>query len=627
MPGTRLVESEAGDDGAAVNAGVARARGRYVAVLDGSDAVAPSFLLRALQIAEAEGPEAIARPGVVVKREAAEEEPERRRDAPDEPRRLEAVEQADMRDGRFDISLLAGSDLWSPIALARRDLFLRFPRRETAPGSGWGHSAWHWTCETVENGCRHVAVPQTAVFRVADVSGERDLALGSRGWVALPPSRFFGEGNDAPHVNARSGVRTLDACYAPELDRHVVPDWLLAETSRMDASVPQLAGETLGGIRGPRLNSSAGEAYWSCRDVISRTCPTHMVLVPRLGPGGGELAASFCAEAILSRPENRLLVVCADSGDETRAGLPDGAELLPFGAIAASCPFDERVDVLTRLLVNSSARSVHVFYTSLGWEVLRRHAAALSEHLRIFVSIFSVPPFETGFNAGFPRRLATVRRHVAAVFTDNRRAADAVMRSCGLGSGQVVALRHPVLARSAFRGAGSGEDLVLWAGRLDPHKRPELLGEIAVRLPHRRFDVWGSPVLSDGHEFAALASLPNIRLRGPFRGFGSIPDAPYQCFLYTSVWGGLPNVLLEAVASGLLGIGSDVGAVREVLGGGRGVLVRPAGDPGAYVEALERSFRDQAWARERAERGRRQVVEAHTREGFFATLASVPDYL
>jgi glycosyltransferase involved in cell wall biosynthesis len=88
-----------GDAGAAVNAGVAAARGRYAAVLDGVDAVTPGFLLRALQMAETERPETIARPGVVVQREAPEEALEKRR-AFDEPRgALEAVEQADTRGG------------------------------------------------------------------------------------------------------------------------------------------------------------------------------------------------------------------------------------------------------------------------------------------------------------------------------------------------------------------------------------------------------------------------------------------------------------------------------------------------------------------------------------------------
>jgi glycosyltransferase involved in cell wall biosynthesis len=173
----------------------------------------------------------------------------------------------------------------------------------------------------------------------------------------------------------------------------------------------------------------------------------------------------------------------------------------------------------------------------------------------------------------------------------------------------------------------TGSDLVLWAGRLDADKRPQLLREIAERLPRKRFDVWGAPVLDDGRLFAPLASLPNVRLRGPFAGFGSIPDAPYHCFLYTSRWDGLPNVLLEAVASGLLAVGSDVGAVREVLGDGGGILVRPPGDPGAYVKALEKSFRDPEAARETAERGRRRVIATHTREGFIASLASVPGFL
>ena len=394
-------------------------------------------------------------------------------------------------------------------------------------------------------------------------------------------------------------------------------------------SVPELRGREVE-VRDRSLpgRSRGREAWRRAWGVVAKARPTHLLLVPRLGPGGGELAARLAAEAILSRKENRVLLVTTDTerdGGAERLG--ERAAVLPFGALAAELTPEEQVGLLARLVVNAPSRTLHVFYSHVGWEALRRHAAPIASGRRLFVSIFSVPPPETGLDAGYARLLAPIRRHVASVFTDNALAAAALESACGLEPGQAVALRHPVSPRPAFRRARNGDERILWAGRLDADKRPDLLRRIAELLPHRTFDVWGTPVLDDGRLFAPLRALPNVRLRGRFAGFGAIPDAPYGCFLYTSLWDGLPNVLLEAVASGLLAVASDVGAVHEVLGEGRGLLVRPPDDAEAYVAALEGSRADAAAAREVAERGRRHVLSVHTREAFLATLASAPGYL
>jgi glycosyltransferase involved in cell wall biosynthesis len=168
---------------------------------------------------------------------------------------------------------------------------------------------------------------------------------------------------------------------------------------------------------------------------------------------------------------------------------------------------------------------------------------------------------------------------------------------------------------------------VLWAGRLDTDKRPDLLRAIAERLPALRFHVYGTPVLHDDSELRRLRAVPNIDYRGPFSGFDSIATAPYHCFLYTSRCDGQPNVLLEAMQSGLLVVASDVGAVAEVVGDETGVLVRPADEPAAYAEAIGRTLRDgQTWRRVAAN-GQRHVAANFTTAAFRETLRTLPGYL
>jgi glycosyltransferase involved in cell wall biosynthesis len=278
-------------------------------------------------------------------------------------------------------------------------------------------------------------------------------------------------------------------------------------------------------------------------------------------------------------------------------------------------------------LLHSGARSLHVFYSTLGVEVLRRHAPALAAHLRIFVSIFSVPPVGTGLDPGYARVVTPLVPHLTGIVTDNRRAAATLRDVCDVPDAKLVVVRHPVAARHRFSGPAPGSRLVLWAGRLDDDKRPDLLRAIAERLPALRFHVYGESVLDDGAELARLRQVPNVEYRGPFAAFDDIPAAAYHCFLYTSRWDGLPNVLLEAMRSGLLAVAPDVGGVAEVVGDETGVLVRDPDDPDAHARAITRTLSDpEAWRRV-AETGRRRVTEAFTEAAFVESLRAAPGYL
>jgi glycosyltransferase involved in cell wall biosynthesis len=93
---------------------------------------------------------------------------------------------------------------------------------------------------------------------------------------------------------------------------------------------------------------------------------------------------------------------------------------------------------------------------------------------------------------------------------------------------------------------------------------------------------------------------------------------------------GLPNVILEAMASGLPVVASGISGIPLAVEDERTGLLVAERDPEALLGALRRLLVDPAAARSMGERGRRKaeaeltwdVVAARYREGYLAALGS-----
>lgn len=134
-----------------------------------------------------------------------------------------------------------------------------------------------------------------------------------------------------------------------------------------------------------------------------------------------------------------------------------------------------------------------------------------------------------------------------------------------------------------------GNDRVLWVGTIHGYKRPEMLLEIAERLPHRKFVMIGGPSiggerLKAGY-FEAIRSraarLPNVEFTG-FLPLASVE--PWfdraRLLVLTSVYEGMPNVFMQAWSRGVPTVSTvDVGAPVNT------VFTDPA-QGAAKVEAL-----------------------------------------
>src|SRR5688572_3826030 len=110
------------------------------------------------------------------------------------------------------------------------------------------------------------------------------------------------------------------------------------------------------------------------------------------------------------------------------------------------------------------------------------------------------------------------------------------------------------------------KDCILWVGMMRAGKRPEILLELAKRLPQRKFVMIGGPDSGEVPLYqrirAAAAGVPNVE----FTGFLPLAEVePWfdraKVLVNTSDYEGMPNTFLQAWARGIPTVATvDVGA-------------------------------------------------------------------
>ena len=198
------------------------------------------------------------------------------------------------------------------------------------------------------------------------------------------------------------------------------------------------------------------------------------------------------------------------------------------------------------------------------------------------------------------------------------------------GRGRVLAM-SPSLVRSADVVAvpperdWDNEIGLLTVGRIDAEKNPFLLVDALAALERERpgrFRVrWvgGGPLAGAAARRAAERGVADR-----FELLGYVPFGPdlltlyrsAHAFVHVSLTEGVPQVLVEALASGTPVVATDVGGVRAALDDGAAALLVPPSDSAALVAAVLRLADDDELRRRLAARGldlaRERTLEAET---------------
>ncbi len=173
----------------------------------------------------------------------------------------------------------------------------------------------------------------------------------------------------------------------------------------------------------------------------------------------------------------------------------------------------------------------------------------------------------------------------------------------------------PDSSLKAALGIEDGEVVVLYVGRLDTVKGVNYLLEAAksilIRHDKVRFLIVGDGSLRQEYERFAKPLFPKIIFTGWRDDIPQLMNLA-DMFVLPSLSEGAANVVMEASASGLPVIATEVGEVPQIVAHGEtGLLVKPK-DINGLVNGIETLLTNPSLTKEMGEAGRRRMVERYS---------------
>ncbi|WP_313457089.1 glycosyltransferase [Stenotrophomonas sp.] len=416
----------------------------------------------------------------------------------------------------------------------------------------------------------------------------------------------------------------------------VMPAWLRDEMHAQAMLEPDLLGEhgspdRFAYYRVPHL-VKPGEVYRRLVQAVGMAPCSHVMTVPWLVRGGADRGALLHLQAWVEvLPAERVVLLLTEPAPSTWLDrVPEGVRIIRFGEIVSELTPEDQVRLLTRLLVQMQPAVVHNINSPAAWQAIESFGLALRQHTSLFASLFCDDHDANGVPVGHARRyLRSCHSHLSRVFCDNTVYPGIWARELGVPADLFRVLKFP-LSRPITRKAGPfllpAAGRILWAGRFDRQKRPDLLLAIARRLPDVEFDVHG--VMDVGHPHPAveqLKGLPNVTLRGPFSQFGDIVSDAHAALLFTTEWEGLPTLLLDAAACGVPIVAPAVGGIGDLIESDW--LVQDLEDVDAFTTRLRQLLADRTLREVRRQRQYEALSQDRSWPAFSDAVSAVERYL
>ncbi len=162
-----------------------------------------------------------------------------------------------------------------------------------------------------------------------------------------------------------------------------------------------------------------------------------------------------------------------------------------------------------------------------------------------------------------------------------------------------------------------GKKVIFSAGRLSEQKGFSYLIQAAAQLLEKRDDLAFAVAGKGRLENELKRRVKHHGIEHSFRFLGFVKNIdPYikgcDLFVLSSLFEGMPNVVMEAMAVGKAVVATDVNGVRELMEDGKTGVIIPPRDPNILAETIDKLIDNRALLEQYGKNGRQRVQERFT---------------
>lgn len=521
---------------------------------------------------------------------------------------------------------------------AHRSVFEQYKFDDLRLGACYAYEDWHFNANAVANGLDIKIVPNTIIFyrqrhgsllRQANFMSSRQIS----------PSKLFKQNvylkiceNFKRNIQSLSDDRII--FYNQDsliLNSEGVRE-ALRKANRIDPSIQLTFYQNAIKFSNSQHPLDCGIAYYHACSLLNDIDFDDVFLFPFISRGGAEKYFIEIFQALHRlAPEKNILVLIGEefNGPSWKNRLPPNVVTLDLGLLRDNLHMDGKCIITLKLLQTCCAKArIHIRQSVFGDTVLRKFGPIFASRELFYYRFADDEGIEDDFVIirNSPLDLISDHfEHISRIITDNKTTVRKDVERLGLSSEKWEVLPVPIKVTCGQANINRHSlEQILWASRLDYSKRPIIVPEVARLLKERasssRITAYGASVFGD-YTTTIFDGLSNLNYVGPFDGFTSIPTENFGIFLYTSWCDGVPNVILEAMASDLLVIAPDVGGISEIVVNKKtGILLPSIADNNdmahLYTDAVLEITNDIKASREMTQNAKDLLYERNSYESY-----------
>lgn len=491
----------------------------------------------------------------------------------------------------------------------RRTTFKHVRYADLRVSSGYAYEDWEFNARLRGLGFKFLVAPNTLFFyrqrpgsllRLANNASARmipHLPLFEPTWYINELAQEQKRIGDWRLFVQRRQQTSLEN-YAHEVTNNPALREHLIEACRLDPEVDPIQiekAETYSPV--PWHGDHWGYRLADAFKLAAATEFTDVVLLPWLIAGGAEkYILQILHEIAEADPKSKFLVLCGEPAPSHPWAnkLPKNSVLIDIYNAFPTLNDQDRDKMTARLLLaiaRPQAR-LHIKTSIFSHRLLDSFGSVLLQHFKGIYYRFSDGRYvwqEQPFTS--PHTVKFLRSHLLSITTvvsDCRAIADKDINRIGLAEDKYQTIYNWTSQPKTRVIKSHPSRKLLWASRIAEEKRPALLAILITHLRRMLPDL-------EIHIYGHAAHMPDVQglftheglvYNGDFDGWDTLPIAEFDAFIYTTAYDGLPNVVLEALASGLPVIAPDIGGIGEVvIDGQTGFLLNDEHEDSQLIEA------------------------------------------